>query len=188
MLIIRVETSSAPGSYVHVTVSPDGEQIACSCDGVAIYRQKLCRHIDAVLIANERIMVHPEDVSIADAAYKASAGKIAVPSGWKASWRRDLRWRGLAVIQRRPRNPRDGGKPLVCFTGTLDGKSRKEWLAEAVANGWETTEAPSRFTDVLVAADPTGKSAKLKAARENNTPIVSADEWAALMIDGVLPG
>jgi NAD-dependent DNA ligase len=82
--------------------------------------------------------------------------------------------------------PRRSGRPLVCFTGTLRGKTRKQWLDEAVANGWDTTDEPSRFTDVLVAADPEGKSAKLKAARTFSTAIVSAEEWQEVMFDGVL--
>ncbi len=60
-------------------------------------------------------------------------------------------------------------------------------IAEARANGWDTINSPSQYTDVLVAADPDAKSAKLLAARGFGTPIVSSEDWTLLMQDGVLP-
>jgi len=178
---IRVHSKSALGMYHTISVSSDGLSVACSCPAT----DPFCSHIDAVLIANERAMVHSADVEAADAARAATVGKIAVPEGWKATWRRELGWRGLQ--RRAPNyNPRQSGKPLVCFTGTLPGKTRKQWIAEAKENGWETTDEPSRFTDVLVAADPEGSSAKLRAARSCSTAIVSAEEWQIVMVDGVL--
>lgn len=186
-LEIRVKASHDPEHFLHITVSDDGKKVGCDCEGFTIWVGGMCRHVDAVLIANERAMVHPDDLEIADRAWKLVAGKISVPENWKASWRRDLRWRGLSGGPKRVANPRNTGKPLVCFTGTLPGKTRAEWIAEAAAHGWDTTDGPSRFTDVLVAADPHGTSSKLKKAREFRTPIVTAEEWEAVIADGVLP-
>lgn len=178
---IRVVSQSIPDYYHLVTVSDDGAKVSCSCPALGGF----CSHIDAVLVANERAMVHPDDLAIADEARALTLGKIAVPSSWKGSWRGEFGWRGLKR-QAANYNPRRSGRPLVCFTGTLRGKTRKQWLDEAVANGWDTTDEPSRFTDVLVAADPEGKSAKLKAARTFSTAIVNAEEWQEVMLDGVL--
>lgn len=178
---IRVASQSNPGYYHRLSVSADGTSVSCNCPALGGF----CRHIDAVLIANERAMVHPDDLAIADKARTLTLGKIAVPTGWKGSWRREFGWRGLQR-QAPNYNPRKSGRPLVCFTGTLRGKTRKQWLEEAAANGWDTTDQPSRFTDVLVAADPEGKSAKLEAAREFSTAIVSVEEWQEVMLDGVL--
>lgn len=184
---IRVKSKSNPDIYHIISVDELDDSIGCDCSGFLIGDAKICRHIDAVLIANERAMVHPDDYSAADRAWSSVVGKISVPASWRATWRQDLRWRGLAGGPKAVANPRNSGRPLVCFTGTLPGKTRAEWIAEATAHGWDATDGPSRFTDVLVAADPHGTSSKLKKAREFQTPIVTADEWAVVMTDGVLP-
>lgn len=173
-----------------ITIADDGSEVSCDCDGFNdTFRYsavKFCSHIDATLIANERAMVPPEDWETVERALRQIRIKLAPPSEWKASWRKNLKWRGLsrqgAVV-----NPRDTSKPLVCFTGTLPGKTRKEWIEEARELGWETTNEPSRFTDVLVAGDPSAASAKLKVARKFSTAIVTSEEWLSLMNDGVLP-
>lgn len=177
----RVVSQSIPDYYHVVSVSDDGSNVSCSCPALGGF----CSHIDAVLVANERAMVHNDDWEIADKARKLTLGKITAPAHWKGAWRGEFGWRGLKR-QAANYNPRRSGRPLVCFTGTLPGKTRKQWLEEAVANGWDTTDEPSRFTDVLVAADPEGKSAKLKAARTFSTAIVNGAEWQAVMLDGVL--
>lgn len=182
----RVLSWSEPGRLHTVTA---GASVHCDCTGFGI--SNFCRHIDATLVGGERFMVHEEDRALADQAMKAVAGKLAAPDGWQATWRRDYRWRGLH--RKRPSiNPRTSGKPLVAFTGTLRGPDGKKilkevWEAEAKANGWDVADNPSPFTDVLVAEDPLGSSAKLRTARANFTVIVSADEWPELMREGVLP-
>ena len=182
-LVIRVHSQTEIDLFYSITVSDDGSKILCECGS----QSGMCSHIDAVLIANERAMVHLADHAIADAARELTLGKIRVPANWRGAWRRKLIWRGLSGASKRQRNPRESGKPLVCFTGKLPPKERADWISDAVANGWDTTDSPSRFTDVLVAADPTGNSAKLKAARQHRTPIVTTEEWSAVMVDGVLP-
>ncbi|MGV3511879.1 MAG: BRCT domain-containing protein [Novosphingobium sp.] len=183
MITFRVDSSSEEELLYSVSVDSDG-RASCDCEGFG--RGRFCRHIDAVLVSGEWAMV-PENYRAAAAkAMELARGKITSPTNWKATWRKDWAWRGLSAT-REPINPRRSGKPLVCFTGTLPGKKRADWLAEAKNAGWDTTDEPSPFTDVLVAKDPNAASAKLKKARDNRTVIVSADEWADVMLDGVLP-
>ena len=151
----------------------------------------MCSHIDATLVAGERGMVHIDDKTLADALAEYMISIPALPATWKANWRKNLLWRGLSRIGPRPGTyhpPKDRstGRPVVCFTGKLD-RPRAVILAEAEDNGWETIDTPSKITDVLVAANPMGSSAKLAAARTNGTPIVTPEEWAALMADGEIP-
>lgn len=161
-----------------ITVADNGSSFACNCDG---FNGLICSHIDAVLIAQERAMVHPDDWPLADQAVNLVSRHIVVPDDWKGSWRKNLVWRGLSNSR-----VRDGSKPLVCFTGTLD-RPRPLLKKEAESLGWETIDSPSPFTDVLVAADPLGTSGKLNAARKNGTPIITSEEWSILLTDGVLP-
>lgn len=174
-----------------ISVAEDGSEVSCDCDSFKnTFRYstvKFCSHIDATLLANERAMVPKEDWATIDIALKVIAGRLQPPVDWKSSWRRNFRWRGLTRAVRRATNPRVSNKPMVCFTGTVPGKTRAELIAEAESVGWQTTNAPSQFTDVLVAINPLGLSAKLRVARNNSTAIVSPDEWADLMLDGALP-
>lgn len=181
-VVIRVSAKTAADEYRMVTVADDGSAYRCDCAG---FGGLICSHIDAVLVAQERAMVHPEDWVAADRAVTLVGETIVVPDGWKGAWRKNLRWRGLSS-RGSVRRKRDSGKPVVCFTGTLD-RPRSALLAEAVEMGWETIDSASPNIDVLVAADPLGSSGKLKAARKNGTPIVTREEWSILMTDGVLP-
>lgn len=182
-ITIRVKAKTDPEAFRVITVGDDGSSIVCDCDG---FIGGICSHIDAALVAQERAMVHPDDWRSADRAAALVGTRIVVPTDWKGSWRKNLRWRGLSSRGSVTRRVRDHSKPLVCFTGTLD-RARAELIAEAENAGWETINSPSPYTDVLVAADPLGNSNKLKAAREHGTPIVSCEEWSTLMTDGVLP-
>lgn len=182
MITIRVKSKTQPDCWRTITVDPGGT-VQCDCGAPTA---PMCSHIDAVLVHNERGMVHPDDFAQADAAWKIMQGRIAVPDSWRGNWQRNLRWRQIV----RPRagvNPRTSGRPLVCFTGTGAGKDRKAWQDEALASGWDVTDEPSPFTDVLVAKDASGTSAKLKKARQHNTAIIGYDEWPDVMTFGVLP-
>lgn len=184
-ITIRVQAKNDAEEYRIITVGSDGSSVICDCDG---FDGRICSHIDAVLLAQERAMVHSDDWGAADHAVVLAGSRIVVPGDWKGSWRKNLRWRGLSSrgsVSRRAKI-RDHNKPLVCFTGTLD-RPRAELIAEAERCGWETIDSPSPFTDVLVAANPLGSSRKLKAARRHGTPIVTSEEWASLLTDGVLP-
>jgi len=133
-------------------------------------------------------MVVDEDYAIADAAMILMANVIVTPDNWKAAWRSDLSWRGLARTGARRAKVRAVGKPVVCFTGGKNaGRNRAAWMADAQSNGWEIINNASRSTDVLVADDVNGSSGKLKAARQNGTLVVTYRDWHELMTDGVLP-
>ena len=162
-----------------VSVIWPGPQISCDCDG---FNHHYCSHIDATLVAGERAMVPRADWPAADEAMIDVSGFVMVPPDWRASWRKNMAWRGL-VLRSKPRRTGLTGKPLVCFTGAMP-RPRKLLCKEAVAAGWETVDAPHSKIDVLVATDPTGSSAKLKFAREHGIPILVFDEWTSLTIDG----
>lgn len=179
---IRVSAKTVVNEYRTIVVADDGSSTACDCGG---FGGAICSHIDAVLVAQERAMVHEDDWAQADQAVAVVAGRIVVPEDWRASWRKNLRWRGLSrqgVIRR----VRDESKPRVCFTGPMD-RPRAELREEAERCGWEVMGNVGPSTDVLVAADPTDGSRKLQSARKNATPIVTPEEWTVLMIDGVFP-
>lgn len=181
-ITIRVAAKTAAGEYRTIAISDDGSKIECDCKGFGV---NFCAHIDAVLVAQERAMVHKDDLAQADQAMALIAADIVAPDGWKDAWRKNLRWRGLSgrIATRRVR---DASKPLVCFTGN-PGRPRAELKAEAELAGWETIDSPSPYTDVLVVADPLATTGKLKAARKNGTPIVTLEEWSLLMTDGAYP-
>jgi hypothetical protein len=181
MIIIRVRAKTYGDGHRELRVSNDGLTVDCNCGG---FLSGFCSHIDAVLLAGEREMVFEDDNAFADQATALVSGKLEAPDDWKASWRGNMRWRGLSRSGARRQRVRQSGKPLVCFTG---GKDRAGWTSEAQARGWDTIDTPSRFIDVLVAGDPTANSRKLSAARQNGTAIVTYDEWCVLMTDGVLP-
>lgn len=131
-------------------------------------------------------MVPDEDRSLADEAMKAIAGRITIPTTWKASWRWNYEWRGLPTRRLgRQRRPAVGlsGKPIVCFTGAMP-RPRKELFHEAEAAGWETVDRPHPSTTVLVAADPNGGSNKLQFARENGIPILTFEDWNSITVEG----
>jgi hypothetical protein len=176
-ITIKVRAKTAHDLHRVITVSRDGLSVKCDCDG---FDGTICSHVDAVLLARERAMVLPAHWQAADAASDLISGKLVAPLTWRGAWRRNIAWRGLTGLTQRKLPERDSDRPLVCFTGKLDRSRAKR-------HGWDTVNSPSRFTDVLVCADPSGTSAKLEAARQNNTPIVSPEEWAEMMLDGALP-
>ena len=181
-MIIRVRAKTRGGEHRRLSVSDDGSKVECDCGG--FQSGLFCSHIDAVLLAGEREMVLEDDHGIASQAMALVQGRVVAPDNWKASWRGNMLWRGLSRSGGRRQRQRENGKPLVCFTG---GKNRADWLSKARTSGWETIDSPSPFTDVLVAADPTSDSRKLRSARQNATPIVTYEEWGDLMTDGVFP-
>lgn len=180
---IEVRSKSDPEEYRTISISSDGSKVSCDCDG---FNGTICSHIDAVLIAQETAMINPEHRNTAAKAIKAISGRLTLPEDWKASWRKNMRWRGLSSRGPIFRRNRDENKPIVCFTGTLH-RQRAELIEEAMRLGWETIDSPSPNTALLVAADPTGTSKKIKAARANGTPIITGEEWVSLLEDGVIP-
>jgi hypothetical protein len=180
-IVFRCRSKRDATDFRLIVVNWPGPQVFCDCDG---FDGNICSHIDATLVAGERAMVPEEDWPLADEAMKSLAGLIHVPPDWKATWRKNLAWRGF-VTQTRPRRTGLTGRPLVCFTGAMP-KPRKLLCQEAVAAGWETVDAPHSKITVLVAADPTGPSNKLRFAREHGIPILAFEEWATLTVDGEL--
>nr|DAI68353.1 MAG TPA: DNA ligase-like protein [Caudoviricetes sp.] len=178
---IRVKAKTEAGGWRTVRIA-DLVDVSCDCGG---FKSGICSHIDAVLIAREQAMVHPDDIEVAQHQAELLEGLIDVPKTWRGTWRRELAWRGISRTGlARRRYVRQSDKPLVAFTGC---RNRAAMLAQAQANGWDVTDDPSKYLDVLVAANPTGGSRKLKVARDAAIPIVSPEEWEILMTDGVLP-
>lgn len=173
-LRVRVVAKTGKDQIRTIQAPADGSSVHCDCEG---FDGAFCSHIDAVLCAGERAMVLKEDHEAADILGDLVRGGIQPPPGWKASWRRNMRWRGLST-----RKQRDLLKPIVCFTGKLM-RARSDLLREAEERGWETINSPSSKTTVLVAEDPMGKSAKLRAARDNGTPILTSDDWESLLLE-----
>lgn len=159
-----------------------GKSINCDCAG---FRDGICSHIDAVIVSGETAMVHPDDRDIARECSQQLRSLVEVPKAWKASWRRETKWRGLQV-QPAPKRThvRISDRPLVAFTGC---KNRKAMIEEAKANGWDVTDEPSAHLDVLVAANPSANTNKIKAARISNVPIIHENDWSEVMVTGVIP-
>lgn len=181
---IRVRAKSSADDFREVSVADDGAWARCNCGG---FDGVICSHIDAVLIAGERAMVHANDLALADRAVALVGGKITPPETWRGTWRRELKWRGIYPTGAVRRTyVRKGDRPVVAFTGQM-GRGRDAMEQAARDNGWDVVKSASGNLDVLVAADPLAMSDKLAKARANAIPIVSPDEWAILMLDGVLP-
>lgn len=180
----RVASKSTVDKFYTVTVGGEIAQFRCNCRG---FEAGYCSHGDAVLFSKETNMVPDSDIAAAQMAIALVDGKIAHPPNWSASWKKDMRWRGITRAgNRRVASRRTSGNPLVCFTGKLP-VSRQQMIDSAKDAKWDVTDEPSPFTDVLVAADPNGQSAKLKKARQCGTVIVTCEEWPIIMITGELP-
>ncbi|HZU65438.1 MAG TPA: hypothetical protein VFF98_17250 [Novosphingobium sp.] len=206
-IAVRVVAQRDPDHFHTITVDVETAWVSCSCgvnyppvfrvfDGKLLLCDRLmCSHIDAVLVAGERAMVHPEDLEAANVASALVEGKIVMPGGWRGSWRRNMRWRGLSkgglarpgpAGAKTDRRVKKGAGPMVCFTGA-SSVPRSELIEQAVQAGWEAIDRPSKHIDVLVTADPLLITKKVQVARESGVPIVSYDEWASVMEDGLLP-
>ena len=83
--------------------------------------------------------------------------------------------------RRRPRPPpaRPIAGKTVVFTGTLERMTRAEAKARAEALGAKVAGSVSARTDYVVAGP--GAGSKEKAARELGVPILSEEEWLALI-------
>ncbi|MDP3689562.1 hypothetical protein [Bradyrhizobium sp.] len=177
----RCTAKTDPDEFRTISVAWPNFELSCDCDG---FNGVICSHIDATLVAGERAMVPEEDWDLADQAMVSVQDLILVPPDWRGAWRQDLVWRGFTSVRRGPRRiVGEDGKPVVCFTGAMP-RPRKSLIAEAEAAGWDAVDNPHSKLDVLVAADPNGKSAKLAFARKNGIPVLTFSEWGSLTIDG----
>lgn len=183
IICIRVCAKTEPDTFRRITFNDTTGELACDCGPAPwVY----CAHVDAALVARERYMVHPDDWKDAD--LLSDSLHIAPPPDWKGSWRRNRAWRGMPITERAPPTKREDHKllgipedvylqwPGVCFTGQFD-LSRNELADQARAHGWRPAGSVGYGTRVLVAADPTGTSNKIKAAEKHGIPIVMIDEW-----------
>lgn len=62
---IRVRAKTDNDSWRIITVEESGSPVSCDCGG---FDGIICSHIDAVLICEERAMVHTDDLTLADQA------------------------------------------------------------------------------------------------------------------------
>lgn len=160
-------------------------ELSCSC---CTDDYPFCSHIDAVLIAGERHMVHPEDRETADLLMR-DIPPIAIPPDWKGSWRRNKRWRGIPVIERTHQTKYadlldvgGGPAPVVVFTGQFD-VSRNELVAEARLNGWQTAGTTRNDVKFVVASSDLFSSNKVNAARKKGIPVIGLAEWRSIMLN-----
>lgn len=182
---IRVQAKTEP-AFRTISFDPETQEIECDCCPPP---WTFCSHVDAVLISGERHMLHPADHAAADFIASRLA-TITPPEGWRGSWRRNRRWRGLPTIDRKP--PEKSNQhlsvgvsedeyskwPGVCFTGQFES-SRADLAEQAKKRGWRPTGSVTSETCVLVAVDPKGDSNKIRAAARAGVPIVTIDEWVA---------
>jgi DNA polymerase-3 subunit epsilon len=68
----------------------------------------------------------------------------------------------------------------VVLTGAMN-RERADIVAQAAATGVRVTGAVSKFTAVLVAADPDSLSGKAKKARELGVPVVSESAFLRVL-------
>ena len=181
--VFRFECASMSEEGLFYQIVVSDQLIRCDCGGSEIW----CSHIEATLVEGERAMVRSEHWRSADQAMKIAVGRLQAPPGWKASWRKLLKWRGISSGRVfTPSTVGQSGLPVVCFTGTMPSP-RKQLAAQAEAFGWEVVDNPHSRTAVLVAADLAGTSNKLQFARKHAIPILTLDEWDAMRLDGIFP-
>lgn len=75
-------------------------------------------------------------------------------------------------------NPEDADKKTVCFTGACPGYSRKE-LAELAASKYKVVDGVNKDLNILVCADPSSGSGKLKKAEALGIRLMSYDDFLA---------
>ncbi|MCP9308684.1 SWIM zinc finger family protein [Zymomonas mobilis] len=105
---------------------PDSLTVSCNCLG--FLDSGFCSHIDATLLAGERFMVPPEDWEIADYVMDKMEDRISTPSTWKASWKKNLVWRGLEFPERpfATRFERAYLEDIIPLTVEFECKSRSQ--------------------------------------------------------------
>lgn len=176
-LTFRCLSRSERDIYHSITV--ENGQVMCSCTGT-----DWCSHIDATLIEGEREMVPFEEWDTADQAQEIIRGRVHAPAHWKAHWREDRIWRGLAVprktLMERAINE---GRPTICFIGQGSLGTRQDYIEEASDLGWQVVESPSSLV-TLVVADPRRRNTRRAVlAIDMDLPIISFSDWEEAAYD-----
>lgn len=161
----------------HVVMVPVQGHVICSCAGV-----NWCSHIDATLVAGERVMVAHDERGEANRAQIAARGRIGPPEGWQAHWRSNRRWRGLPPL--RP-TIADRSIETGCPAMSLEGRGRlRTEIAElSEAAGWLINDRPTRGCLFHVASACDLETPASEAARAAGIPISGYDEWRTLAAD-----
>lgn len=180
-IFIMVKSKTDHRKHRVISIDKINHSVTCNCDG---FNGVICSHIDAVICHKETAMILDGQEKVMALVHDfISKNKIEFNDpDWKASWKRQRRWRGLTVkkIEDRVICNIDYSKPIVCFTGKLHAH-RKELIEEAKSLGWETLNSPSPNTTILVAEDVEAKTAKIMKAKECGTIIISGEQWIDML-------
>lgn len=184
---IRVQAKTEEAFRTIFIALPSGN-VRCSCWPEPDF---FCAHVDAVLVAGERHMVHPDDRALADIVQQSIA-PLNIPADWKGSWRRNKRWRGLPVTDRaKPRSKREllpaeidieeyERRPAVVFTGALP-VSRGEASSHAMAHGWQAVATVRSDVMYLVTGSENASPRKIKMAEARGLPVLNYDQWLEIL-------
>lgn len=172
-LVLTYRCSSRSERREYHTISVEDGKVMCSCVGT-----HWCSHIHATLVDGERNMVPFIEWDTVDQAQRLLCGKIQPPEGWKAHWRNDKIWRGIA--QRRP-SPMDkalsAGKPTICFIGEGALGTRSDYIEEAIDLGWYVLENPHRLLTLMVCNPRRIRTRKAETAISLGLPMLAFADW-----------
>lgn len=129
-------------------------------------------------------MVPFEEWDTVDEAQENIAGMISIPAKWKAHWKEDKIWRGLAeprktVMERAIQK----GKPTLCFIGHGQLGNRSDYVEEATDLGWQVIDNPNPLLTLVIQNPDRIKTKRALLAEELNLPIISFHEWDHLAYD-----
>ena len=65
----------------------------------------------------------------------------------------------------------------ICATGAAPGMPRTQFEALVAQHGFRLQDKVNKDTAILVCADPSGSSSKLKKARELGTEVLSYEQF-----------
>lgn len=155
------------------TITVEGNSALCSCTGT-----EWCSHIEATLVDGERNMIPFEEWDTADQAQQLLAGSLIPPRSWKAHWREDRVWRGLAEPRKtNTQKAIQAGRPLICFIGEGQLGNRSDYIEEATGLGWTTVDNPSELVTLVVVSERASSTKRATLAKKLNLPMLLFHEW-----------